>query len=267
MQIEELRVIYDQDQRFDVVYPDTRREVVDGILVRHVQTSGRRLGWILYSHLAAGNVDAVIDQQLAYFRNIVPEFEWKVYSHDQPPDLIERLVARGFEAREPADAIMVLDMQALPDALNQPVPGTIRRITDPDEIPVTVTVLTDVWKEDFTPLGEELAAQMRQTPDVLDLYAAFVDGKPVSVAWGQYAPDSQFVGLWGGSTLPDYRKQGFYTGLLAARAREAQARGRRFLTVDASPMSRPILERFGFVNIAMATACIWKQNSPLPIVP
>jgi predicted GNAT family acetyltransferase len=151
-------------------------------------------------------------------------------------------------------------MHALPDALNQPVPEAIRRIPDPDEIPSVMALLTHVWDEDFAPLGEELASQMRQTPDVLSVYAAFVGGQVVSAAWAQFTPDSQFVGLWGGTTLPDYRKRGYYTGLLAVRAREAQARGRRFLTVDASPMSRSILERFGFVNIAMATACVWHSE-------
>lgn len=261
MNLEELRAIYDQDQRFDVTYPDTRREVVDDIVVRHIQTTGRQQGWILWSQLTAETADAVIDEQLGYIKSTGHEFEWKVYSYDQPTDLKDRLAAHGFELREPADAIMVLDMHALPNVLNQPIPDAIRRITDPDEIPTVMAVLTEVWNEDFAPLGEELAAQMRDAPDVLSLYAAFVDGKPISTAWGQYAPNSQFVGLWGGSTLPAYRKRGLYTGLLAVRASEAQARGRRFLVADASPMSRPILERYGFVNICMATACVWKTSA------
>lgn len=261
MNLEELRTLYDKDQRFDVTYPDTRREVIDGIVVRHIQTTGRKQGWILWSQLAAETADAVIDEQLDFIKRTGREFEWKVFSHDQPADLTDRLAARGFEIREPADAIMVLDMHAVPDALNQPIPEAIRRITDPDEIPAVMAVLTDVWQEDFAPLGEELAAQMRQDPDALSVYAAFIDGEPVSAAWAQYTSNSPFVGLWGGSTLPDYRKQGLYTGLLAVRAREAQARGRRFLTVDASPMSRPILERFGFVTIAMATECVWQPGA------
>lgn len=260
MQADELRAIYDQDQRLNVQYPDTRREVVNGVIVRHIQTSGRKQGWVLWSRLTAETADDAIDEQLVYFRDIVSEFEWKVYSHDEPSDLRDRLAARGFEIEEPADAIMVLDMHAHPSALNRPVPEAIRRIADPDEIPSVMAVLTQVWNEDFAPLGEELAGQMRGTPDALSVYAAYVDGQVVSAAWAQFTPDSQFVGLWGGTTLPEYRNRGLYTGLMAVRAKEAQARGRRFLTVDASPMSRPILERFGFVNIAMATACVWRSE-------
>ncbi len=260
MQIEELRAIYDQDQRIDVRYPDTERECVNGVIVRHLQTTGRKLGWILWSQLKSDTIDAIIDEQLAYFKHIGREFEWKVFSYDEPVDLKDRLVDRGFDLREPADAIMVLDMQNLPAVFTRPVPKNIRRISDPADIPAAMVVLAQVWNEDFSPLGAELANQMQHTPDALSLYVAYVDDQVVSTAWSQFALNSAFVSLWGGTTLPEYRKQGFYSGLLAARAAEAQARGRRFLTVDASPMSRPILEKFGFVNIAMATACIWRPS-------
>ena len=48
MNLEELRTLYDKDQRFDVTYPDTRREVIDGIVVapshrrRPLRTAARR---------------------------------------------------------------------------------------------------------------------------------------------------------------------------------------------------------------------------------
>lgn len=261
MHLEDLRDIYDQDQRYNVTYPDTCREVVDDVIVRHVQTTGRQQGWILWSQLTEDTIDRAIEEQLAYFQNIGRPFEWKVFSYDQPTDLKERLAARGFELREPADAIMVLDLHALPGVLNQPIPAAIRRITSSSEIPTIMTMLERVWDEDFTPLGEELASQMHRSPEVLSIYAAYVGDQVVSAAWAQFPRGSQFVGLWGGSTLLNHRGQGLYTGLLAVRAGEAQARERRFLTVDASPMSRPILERFGFVNIAMATECAWHPKT------
>jgi hypothetical protein len=45
------------------------------------------------------------------------------------------------------------------------------------------------------------------------------------------------------------------------RLQEAKARGVKYLTVDASPMSRPILEKFGFEFIANTHACKWKVKS------
>lgn len=85
------------------------------------------------------------------------------------------------------------------------------------------------------------------TPDVVRL----ID------AWVYFPKHSQFASLWGGSTVSGFRRQGLYTALLAVRAQEASARGVRYLTVDASDMSRPILEKFGFEVIAHAYPCKW----------
>jgi GNAT superfamily N-acetyltransferase len=69
---------------------------------------------------------------------------------------------------------------------------------------------------------------------------------------------TSFATLWGGSTLRQYRGRGFYTALLAVRAREARRRGFRFLQVDASPDSQPILARYGFRCLAYSTPYEWK---------
>lgn len=58
----------------------------------------------------------------------------------------------------------------------------------------------------------------------------------------------------------DQRKDLVYTALLAVRAQDAKARQVRYLTVDASDMSRPILERFGFERIAYSYPCKWKHE-------
>ena len=69
--------------------------------------------------------------------------------------------------------------------------------------------------------------------------------------------------MWGGSTVSEFRNQGLYTALLATRAQEARLRGVRYLTVDASPMSRPILEKFRFEMISTSWPCKWKPTSTL----
>ena len=58
-------------------------------------------------------------------------------------------------------------------------------------------------------------------------------------------PGTEFAGIWGGSTLPEFRGRGIYRALVAARARSAIARGVRFIHSDCTDMSRPILERSG----------------------
>ncbi len=58
-----------------------------------------------------------------------------------------------------------------------------------------------------------------------------------------------------------YRQRGFYTALLVARARETRQRGFRFLLVNASPDSQPILTKHGFRCLAYSTAYRWKSKA------
>jgi predicted acetyltransferase len=95
----------------------------------------------------------------------------------------------------------------------------------------------------------------------MSVYVAYIDAQPASAAWSFFPKHSQFASLWGGSTVSAFRKQGLYTALLAVRAQEARDRQVKFLTVDASPMSRPILEKFGFERIAYSYPCKWKHNA------
>jgi GNAT superfamily N-acetyltransferase len=134
----------------------------------------------------------------------------------------------------------------------------VRRITDPEAIGDVISVNARVWNEDNSWLNRKLAHDLGNTPDQISVYVAYVDGKPVSSAWMYFTPHSQFASLWGGSTLPEFRKRGLYSALLEARIVEARQRGIRFLTIDAMSMSRPIVAKFGFQILTHATGCVWK---------
>lgn len=258
MEHQELLALYDQEQRIDIEWPGQRRQVAEHV-VRHINLDAEDdpYSFVVYSSLNTDNADAVIRREIDYFRQLGHNLEWKLYEHDTPADLKARLEAAGFVIEE-AEAIMVLDLQAMPDALREPVSPAVRQVEQPDQVSGVLDVQRDVWGENFERLGGELANTMRQWPDQLTVYAAYVDGVPVSSAWIRYTRNSQFASLWGGSTLAAYRGRGFYTSLLGVRAQEAARRGMRFLTVDASPMSRPILEKLGFQVITWAYECNWK---------
>jgi predicted acetyltransferase len=64
--------------------------------------------------------------------------------------------------------------------------------------------------------------------------------------------------------LPEYRGKGLYTALVAVRLQEALRRGARYLTVDASPMSAPILRRLGFQQITTTHPCKWQVKPQHP---
>lgn len=250
--------LYDDDQRRRIEYPDLRREETAEV-VRHIELAEPGEGVVLYSQLTAANADAVILEQVQYFARLKQDFEWKVYDHDQPPDLRERLRAHGF-AIEEAEALMVLDLVETPNLLQPPISHTIRRITQPEKLADLATVKEKVWGESATGLMQFLGNALTHYPDQMSIYVAYVDEQPASAAWIFFPRHSQFASLWGGSTVSEFRKRGLYTALLAARAQEAHARQVRYLTVDASPMSRPILEKLGFEWLTNTYPCKWTHT-------
>jgi GNAT superfamily N-acetyltransferase len=255
----EIIALYDQDQRRNVEYPDSRREVTPTV-VRHINTSNTGEGNVIYSQLNESNADEVIREQVSYFESIGQNFEWKLYDHDRPPDLKERLQAYGFEVEE-AEAIMVLDLEESAAILWQMVIADIRPILSPEKIVDVMTIEEQVWGKDFSWLGHYLSHALSNYPDQMSVYVAYIDEQPASAAWTYFPKHSQFASLWGGSTVQKFRKHGLYTALLSTRAQEAKARGVRYLTVDASPMSRPILEKFGFEMLTYSYPCKWKRKS------
>jgi GNAT superfamily N-acetyltransferase len=82
-------------------------------------------------------------------------------------------------------------------------------------------------------------------------YVAFIDGEMVGEA--QSSELDAGSNLSGSSVLPVARGRGVYRALVRARWDDAVARGRPALTVQAGAMSRPILERLGFVTVAEGT--------------
>ena len=250
----ELLEIFTRQQRIEVDYPDIKREV-DGSVIRHISLTGED-GFVIYSRLDEASVEAAISAQIARFTSIPQDFEWKAYDYDLPKDLIERLRRRGFEIGDP-EALLVLELTAGTEALSRPVPASVVRITDPGEVEAVVVLENAVWGTGHHGLGERLKRDLVEHPEMLSVYVSYEGRQPASAAWINFHAGSSFASLWGGATLPQFRSQGHYSLLLAARAQEARARGFSLLTVDASPMSRPILEKHGFQYLATTTPCKW----------
>lgn len=211
--------------------------------------------WIERAELDDADVDAVIATEAAHFRSIGAAVEWKVYGHDRPADLGQRLAAAGFEPGEP-ETLMIYDLGGGPPPGGLPAGIVIRRIIDPDGLADLIAVQREAFGEDRRGMAQALARRLGDPG--LALYVAYASLVPVAAARLEMPPGRLFAGLWGGATLPGYRRRGIYRGLVAARAEEAFRRGYRFLRVDARETSRPILERLGFV--ALTTITEWRLS-------
>ena len=111
-------------------------------------------------------------------------------------------------------------------------------------------------------MASSLAGDLAAAPDGLSIHVAYVEDAPVAAGWTRFERESPFASLWGGATLPAYRRRGIYRALVAARVNEARARGFRFATVDARETSRPILSLLGFARLAPVVGYVWTPPVP-----
>ncbi|MEV7084635.1 GNAT family N-acetyltransferase [Streptomyces sp. NPDC093085] len=234
----------------------------DGRVVRHVGDADTWNG-VLWSDLGGLDgpaVDAVIAAQRDRFAALGLECEWKLYEHDRPADLGSRLRAAGF-VPEPTETLMVAECAALTgafDAAGAPGPALpeglrLLPVTDAAGVELLVRVHEAAFGPDRSRVGERLAARLASAPETVAASVVLAGDTPVSAARLELRPGTDFAGLWGGGTVPEWRGRGLYRALVGHRARIASARGFRHLQVDASELSRPILERLGFVALTTTT--------------
>ena len=258
MDNEQILALYDAEMRIDPPLEQGTLQKMPGLTVFVAEPHSPRGGWVLYTDLNDETVDDKIQDIIDFFDGQGRSFEWKVFDHDRPASLKEHLLAHGFTPEE-REALAVLDIEEAPDILWQPVEN-VRRITLPSEIDHIAAISEEVYQEDKEHIGIMLKADMLSIPQYLSIYLATVDDTPAAGAWIYFHPDRQFADLFGGATLPKFRKRGLYTALVAARVQEASRRGYRFLTVDASPMSRPILEKLGFRVLLYSQPFVWEPK-------
>ena len=121
-----------------------------------------------------------------------------------------------------------------------------------------------IWGDGRTWLADMLESERAVDPDALTVVVAEAAGEVVCAGWIRFRRETEFASLWGGGTLPEWRSRGIYRALVAYRANLAASRGVRYLQVDASPDSRPILERLGFVVVTTTTPYVWSPPAAEP---
>jgi hypothetical protein len=232
-----------------------------GPVVRWTTAGGAGWSGIAWSDLDADTADGVIADQVRFFAGRGEPFEWKLYSYDRPPDLGERLLAAGFAPEDP-ESLMVAGAAEIagPEGASVTLPAGVRLVSVTDE--AGIGLMIEVHDQVFGPdpgLRGRLTAQLTSPSgtNVLVLVLAMAGDEPVASARIEFGAGSDFAGLWGGGTLRQWRRRGIYRAMVVYRARLAAARGYRYLQVDASAQSRPILERLGFDCLAVTTPYAW----------
>jgi hypothetical protein len=256
-----LLAAYDGQLRTDAETPGALSVTRQGPL--RLVTFHRGRGFITYQDLGGAGADEIrrmVPEALAHFQAdpTISKVEWKTRGHDHAPGLHEALLSHGFTPDEP-ESIMVGDAEAL--ALDVPLPDgvALRRITEEADIRAMVAMQDEVFGNAH---GDEvLAGTLRRLAcgDELELWVAEADGVVISAGRIDPVPGTDFAGIWGGSTRPQWRGRGIYRALTAERARSALRMGKKHINSDSTEFSRPILERSGLVKVSTTTPYNWNR--------
>jgi ribosomal protein S18 acetylase RimI-like enzyme len=207
--------------------------------------------------LEGAELDELIARQVRVFADRGEPFEWKLHGHDRPADLSERLIAQGFVS-EDLETVVVAPVAEIAGEVLLPDGVSLREVSERADLDRIGAMEEAIWHDDRAGwLGDSLEAEQVVDPNAITIVVADAAGGFVSAGWVRFVSGTDFATLWGGGTLPGWRRRGIYRALVAYRANLAAARGFRYLQVDASSESRPILEQLGFIAVTTTTPFAW----------
>lgn len=238
--------------------PEGVRVERDGPLVRFIGWGhGGAIAYRDLDGIEGAELDELIARQVRVFADRGEPFEWKLHGHDRPADLSERLIAKGF-VPEDVETVVIAPVTAIAGEVLLPDGVSLREVSERTDLDRIGAMEEAIWHDDRAGwLSDGLEAEQVVDPDAITIVVAQAADGFVSAGWVRFVSGTDFATLWGGGTLPGWRRRGIYRALVAYRANLAAARGFRYLQVDASSESRPILEQLGFIAVTTTTPFTW----------
>ncbi|WP_449348544.1 hypothetical protein [Streptomyces shaanxiensis] len=122
-------------------------------------------GWngVVWSDLDETNADRAIADQVAYYTGLGREFEWKLYGHDLPVDLEQRLRSAGFTP-EPEETLMIAEVADLSLDVDPPEGVRFLPVTDQAGVDLVADVHEKAFGTDSSRLRHELLARASGRP-------------------------------------------------------------------------------------------------------
>ncbi len=237
-------------------------------LSRYTTSSGsqRYVMWHGFDDRDAGQH---VDAELAAVRGHADVLMWKLYGHDRAHDALRAaLLARGFAENDPSTlmaAAVDTVLAALPAVASGPLAA--RQLTTVRDLDAYQAIWDDVWPgAPNARYVNDYKSRVEQNDLGVLFFAGFApDGEGVTSGYMFHHPGDPFALLCGGGTKARWRRQHAYTLMLTVRAQAAAARGARYLAVEASAESQPILTRLGFQPLS--TLMFYEKHIAPPSAP
>ncbi|HYN68196.1 MAG TPA: GNAT family N-acetyltransferase [Ornithinibacter sp.] len=256
-----LLAAYDEQLRTDAETPSALTVTELGPL--RLVTFARGRGFVTYRDLGGADADGIRDLVAASVAHFsadpeVTRVEWKTRGHDRAPGLHEALVAAGFVPEE-QESIMMGEARLLAVDVDLPAGVTLRTVTDEADVRAMSAMADEAFGDPVSDERAESLLHRLALRDGMELWVAEADGQMVSAGRLEPVQNTDVAGIWGGSTLVQWRGRGIYRALTAARARSALRLGKTLMHSDSTEFSRPILERSGFLRISTTTPYTWRR--------
>ncbi len=209
----------------------------------------------------AEEADGQIEKILAEHARSGAGFVWWVMPFDTPPDLCERLERHGLMLAGQNVRMARLGLDDLSEiAVNERV--TVHNLEGPDDPGVEILLAMEAvaFHLPAEQLDDERKALRERLADAeatqKHLYClAYLDEMPAGMA----AADFRFGRMYlsGAATLPEFRGQKVYSTLLKHRLEAARGRGFHLAAIDAGPMSKRVVEKYGFREYGTVNVYGW----------
>jgi hypothetical protein len=253
---------YDEQLRTDAELPNATDVVRIGPL-RLASFAGGR-GFVTYAGFDGADAATIRDwvEQVAdhYRRNDrIGTVEWKTRGHDHAPGLHQALTDNSFLPGE-VESIMVGPAAGLAVDVALPAGVGLRRIDAEADVRAMSAMVDDIFGEPVSEHRFHAILHALRQPSGTEVWVAEAGSRMISAGRLEPVPGTDFAGIWGGATRPEWRRQGIYRALTAERARSAIRLGKSLIHSDSTEFSRPILERSGLIKISTTTPYTWTRD-------
>jgi hypothetical protein len=237
----------------------TGEPAAQGGVVREYSEDGSSCQ-IRFSRLSADDADVVIEAEKALAAKRGYELEWKLYAHDAPSDLAERLQAAGFVADD-QEQVLALPLDAETMAAFGTTGYDLRRVVDEEGLADYAEISRQIGRKSADEEKRRLWASLQETPEAMSVHVAYVGSEPVAGGRVHYPEGSGYAELAGGRTKTTHRRRGLFTAVVGSRLAEASARGIALVFTDALPTSEPTLVKRGFRNVVATQPFTYTPSS------
>ncbi|HEX2696283.1 MAG TPA: GNAT family N-acetyltransferase [Anaerolineales bacterium] len=213
---------------------------------------------IFRARLQADTVDTGIEKALTRFKaNGVPCL-WYVGPTTTPNDFGKRLEAHGFVhiGDQPG---MAIDLHSLnghfPSPLEIKPVRNVNQLKEASRVPVSAFgepgFIADAMLDMMSSFGFDPDASVQT-------YCGYLGGEPVAVSSIFYG--AGVAGIYNVATLPEARRKGFGTAMVAAPLREARQKGYRVGILQSSEMGYGVYQKMGFQENCKMNLYVWQPG-------